>query len=262
MKVPLQASGIDDHGDLGRRWAGERLKQMITEGVGRAAMVDLGSRLGIITPVTSLYVPTKIEMNGEERADFDKKQAARRGERTESWWAKSGGKADGDGKPADHEAENKEGGTGTRAKGEEGSMGNPSTRAPGHIAGLHLGGREAADLPRAASGTDTTVVVMGRLQTETTTAAESQATAAATAPAAPLRWRRRWSRAPDEGARRERDADAPRGVRRVPGRRAREGGGGRRTRRPGWPARWTCAATWGTATTRATRASSRSTGWP
>lgn len=66
---------IDEHGDMARRWAMARLGQMIDEGTGRAAIVDLGSRHGIITPATSLYVPTYREMTGDEREEFEKRRA-------------------------------------------------------------------------------------------------------------------------------------------------------------------------------------------
>jgi len=65
--LPIQVEPIDDHGDLSQRWAGGRLAELMDEGAGRAAMVDLGVRHGIITPFTSLYVPTKNEMSAEER---------------------------------------------------------------------------------------------------------------------------------------------------------------------------------------------------
>lgn len=70
---------IDDHGDMARRWAMARLFEMIDEGTGRAAIVDLGSRHGIITPATSLYVPTFREMTGDERDEFEKRRAKARG---------------------------------------------------------------------------------------------------------------------------------------------------------------------------------------
>ena len=50
---------------------------MLDEGDGRAAMVDLGSRNGIITPVTSFYVPTKNEMSDEEREELEHRRQAR-----------------------------------------------------------------------------------------------------------------------------------------------------------------------------------------
>jgi Ca-activated chloride channel family protein len=94
---PLKLETIDDRGDLGRRWAAARLSQMLEAGEGRAALVDLGIKNGIITPVTSFYVPTKSEMTPAERAEL----------------------AD----DADR-ADRKEGGIGTRAKGEQGSVGS------------------------------------------------------------------------------------------------------------------------------------------
>jgi hypothetical protein len=45
---------------------------------------------------------------------------------------------------ADNQADNKEGGTGTRAKGEEGSMGNPNTKETGHKFGVQ-GPQDNAD---------------------------------------------------------------------------------------------------------------------
>src|SRR5262249_56802353 len=77
-KLALTVAPIDDQGDLRRRWAEGRLAQMIDEGTGHAAMVDLGSRHGIITPVTSLYVPTKNEMSTEERGELERAVANRR----------------------------------------------------------------------------------------------------------------------------------------------------------------------------------------
>lgn len=136
-KIAIKVAPIDDSGDMRRRWAEGRLAQMIDEGTGRAAMVDLGSRHGIITPVTSLYVPTKNEMTGEEREELRLAQNERRARR-----AKLPSKYEPPDQPsaaawADDDKANawakrdeqaKEGGTGTRAKGEEGSMGAPARR--------------------------------------------------------------------------------------------------------------------------------------
>jgi Ca-activated chloride channel family protein len=154
--MPLKVSALDDGGDLSRRWANGRLVQMIDEGVGRAAMVDLGTRHGIITPVTSLYVPTKGEMTVEERAELERRRSERRTGRI--FHTRARGEKDRDKaapeKPKEedeadyelprftkNEADNKEGGTGTRAKGEEGSMGNPHTR----VAGNHYARPAAGD---------------------------------------------------------------------------------------------------------------------
>jgi Ca-activated chloride channel family protein len=134
-RSPLTVSAIDDNGDLARRWATARLAQMLDDGTGRAAMVDLGSRHGIITPYTSLYVPTKNEMTPDEVAALEREKA-----RAQTMLR-------GGGEPRRHAhdrdldeeesettsslaasapaaANDKEGGTGARAKGEEGSMGS------------------------------------------------------------------------------------------------------------------------------------------
>ena len=49
IKLPLKVGTIEDRGNLRRRWAEGRLAQIIDQNTGRAAMVDLGSRYGIIT---------------------------------------------------------------------------------------------------------------------------------------------------------------------------------------------------------------------
>ena len=130
-KVPLKVGTIEDHGDLRRRWAEGRLAQMMVEGAGRAALVDLGSSHGIITPVTSLYVPTKNEMSAEERSELEEARLARRTgnqrrkrKRDERWAERQMEEREAEPQLA-AAADNKEGGTGTRAKGEEGSMGRP-----------------------------------------------------------------------------------------------------------------------------------------
>ncbi len=139
-KLPLTLLGLDDRGDLRHRWAEGRLAQMMDEGTGRAAMVDLGSRHGIITPYTSLYVPTRREMSPEELSELAQARAVQREHWTRQPSKYSAPKPDAteeeDGDSwrkseavAASNADNKEGGTGTRAKGEEGSMGNPGGRA-------------------------------------------------------------------------------------------------------------------------------------
>jgi Ca-activated chloride channel family protein len=119
-EAKLSIAAVDDRGDLAKRWAGARLVQMLDDGEGRAALVDLGMKNGIITPVTSFYVPTKNEMSPLERAelaersDRAKQNAGQRYARDAENVAES---------QAALEEDKKEGGTGTRAKGEEGSMG-------------------------------------------------------------------------------------------------------------------------------------------
>lgn len=142
-QLPITFTTLEDSGDLRRRWAEGRLAQMLDEAAGRAAMVDLGSRHGIITPVTSLYVPTTKEMSAEERSELEQTKRARRvAPSPKPKAARSGGRFGSKSDEADEEqtasasADNKEGGTGTRAKGEEGSMGNPTTRATGKRYGV------------------------------------------------------------------------------------------------------------------------------
>jgi hypothetical protein len=86
-----------DDGDLRRRWAEGRLAELLDSAAGRAAVVEVGVRFGVLTPFTSYYVPTARE-HAAEQSKNDAEEA---------------------------NADNKEGGTGTRAKGEEGSMGKP-----------------------------------------------------------------------------------------------------------------------------------------
>jgi Ca-activated chloride channel family protein len=73
---PIRVDPIDDRGDLTQRWADGRLAQLLDDGAGRAAVVDLGMRQGIVTPFTSFYVPTRNEMSAEERGELDGKKAA------------------------------------------------------------------------------------------------------------------------------------------------------------------------------------------
>ena len=113
-ELPLDPRALDDQGDLRRRWAEARLGELLRERAGRAAMVDVGSRFGIITPVTSYYVPTARELAEERRKRMTEEDLEREREREEV--AEETAKSD-----------NKEGGTGTRAKGEEGSMGRPTS---------------------------------------------------------------------------------------------------------------------------------------
>jgi Ca-activated chloride channel family protein len=157
-RLPLLVTAVRDGGDLTRRWAEGRLAQALDEGSGRAAMVDLGVRHGIITPVTSLYVQTTREMSQAEREALERAQReARDGitvsksylspsylkqltpeelikkDQEDAEKAMEEKEAE---QVAENNADNKEGGTGTRAKGEEGSMGNPNTKASGNRYGV------------------------------------------------------------------------------------------------------------------------------
>jgi Ca-activated chloride channel family protein len=118
-----------DGGDLRRRWGEGRLVQLLDEGAGRAAVVEVGTRYGVLTPFTSLYVPTTKEL-AAERSKYATVAEEDEQEQREAETAQV--------------ADNKEGGTGTRAKGEEGSMGNPTTRGGGSRYGVQ-GPAENAD---------------------------------------------------------------------------------------------------------------------
>jgi Ca-activated chloride channel family protein len=138
---------LDDSGDLRRRWGEGRLADLTAEGAGRASLVDVSRRFGLVSPFTSLYVPTKREAIQEEAVDPQLAYQAER-ERRLRWkpWSKSSRSFDFLASkeapvPASIEAQveeeaapepaadNKEGGTGTRAKGEEGSMGKPTAQS-------------------------------------------------------------------------------------------------------------------------------------
>jgi tetratricopeptide (TPR) repeat protein len=134
----LRVVRLADNGDLRRRWGERRLGELIDEGAGRAAFVDIGRRFGLVSPFTSLYVPTSREtaQEDEEPPVNLHAQIADRRKRWAPWALLEGGlffsKRSAEvakyvevAAPMEAEA-SKEGGTGTRAKGEEGSMGRPA----------------------------------------------------------------------------------------------------------------------------------------
>ena len=55
--VTLSGLVIPDRGDLRARWASARLDHLLARDESRAAIVELGTRYGLITPFTSLFVP-------------------------------------------------------------------------------------------------------------------------------------------------------------------------------------------------------------
>jgi Ca-activated chloride channel family protein len=128
----LRVVEIDDGGDLRRRWGQGRMEELLAEGAGRASLVDIGRRYSLVSPYTSLYVPTAREVQqGADTGDSLAEARAAAVERRRFWrpWSRTWRLDDStlEASPASV-ADNKEGGTGTRAKGEEGSMGAP--RAP------------------------------------------------------------------------------------------------------------------------------------
>jgi tetratricopeptide (TPR) repeat protein len=76
--VKLTVETIEDQGDLRRRWAMGRLTELLESGAGRSAVVDLGVRQGIVTPFTSVYVPTTKEMTPEQKASIDRRERKRK----------------------------------------------------------------------------------------------------------------------------------------------------------------------------------------
>ncbi|MFO0602304.1 MAG: VIT domain-containing protein [Polyangiales bacterium] len=59
--LPFTSTVLADHGDLRYRWAAARLDHLLAAGESRAAVVELGTRFGLVTPFTSLYVPSEDE---------------------------------------------------------------------------------------------------------------------------------------------------------------------------------------------------------
>ena len=129
----LSVVPLDDGGDLRRRWGMGRMNELLAEGAGRAALVDIGRRYSVISPYTSLYVATSHEIAQDaERAEHElseeRVEALRRRNVWRPWYVSGHNKSYGavSGESMASSSDNKEGGTGTRAKGEEGSMGNPT----------------------------------------------------------------------------------------------------------------------------------------
>ena len=59
------AQSIEDGGDIRRRWADGRLDDLLSRGAGREAIVEVGTRFGLITPWTALVT------SGESYAPLD-----------------------------------------------------------------------------------------------------------------------------------------------------------------------------------------------
>lgn len=54
--LPVTRGTVADQGHVRRRWASARLAELLDEDAGREALVELGTRFGIVTPWTSLVV--------------------------------------------------------------------------------------------------------------------------------------------------------------------------------------------------------------
>ncbi|HEV8248212.1 MAG TPA: VIT domain-containing protein, partial [Polyangiaceae bacterium] len=132
---PISVRNLSDSGDLRRRWGEARLAELLTEGAGRAALVEVALRFGLVSPFTSLYVPTAREQeNSSDDLEAKWQADVRRAKRWMPWQRQASSfeemvQEEKETEVVSENADNKEGGTGTRAKGEEGSMGNPMARA-------------------------------------------------------------------------------------------------------------------------------------
>jgi Ca-activated chloride channel family protein len=162
LEKPLRVVALDDSGDLRRRWGQGRMEELLGEGAGRAALVDIGRRYSLVSPYTSLYVPTAREA-AQTNALTEQELAEARElalERRRLWrpWSRSWRGVSGESMAAASSADNKEGGTGTRAKGEEGSMGNPSSKPTGARYGV-MGPADGRD--RAGSPDETKKALAG-----------------------------------------------------------------------------------------------------
>jgi Vault protein inter-alpha-trypsin domain len=63
-----------DTRELARRYASEKLKQLMDSGASSELLMDLGLRYGLVTPFTSLYVPTESEARAEGLLLEDKEE--------------------------------------------------------------------------------------------------------------------------------------------------------------------------------------------
>jgi Ca-activated chloride channel family protein len=175
--LPVRMVSVQDDGDVMRRWAEGRLLQLLDEGAGRAAVVEIGMRYGIITPFTSLYVPTTEEARREGRLRPPRRETKQRS-RGLSLGKKSApgspmAEADDESEVAEQRADNKEGGTGTRAKGEEGSMGNARSRSPSLRYGVRGPADNAAPVAAAPAALGASDLPSGSLEAVPKAAAEA-----------------------------------------------------------------------------------------
>lgn len=132
----LSVNAINDQNDLRYRWATARLENLLARGESPGVIVELGTRFGLITPFTSLYVPSEDEVGALE-------MNLRRGPRIPSSFAQleltdliplvgcsrlresAPAAASGD----FEQAQEQQGGTGMRHAGPEGRMGRSEVAA-------------------------------------------------------------------------------------------------------------------------------------
>ncbi|MGZ3477215.1 MAG: VIT domain-containing protein, partial [Polyangiales bacterium] len=152
VQYPLELEGGVVTGLTPRLWASEYMRRVLGSGAGtdenRAKVLELGLEYGLMTPYTSI-----LALDSEAsyaRQNIKRRNSPLRGVRLTSiendkheealgcMFAPMalrplGGCSKYDAAPSaeQKEADDKSGGTGTKAKGAEGSMGNPTTVAPG-----------------------------------------------------------------------------------------------------------------------------------
>ncbi len=61
-RYAVRSTRVKDKGELRRRWATARLHQLIASGAGKEEVAELGTRFGLITEHTSIYVPSNREI--------------------------------------------------------------------------------------------------------------------------------------------------------------------------------------------------------
>ena len=177
-KLRLSVRYLDDDGDLRRRWGELRMVELGAEGAGRAALVETARRFGLVSPFTSLYVPTRREAEAGQQDDGEDVASAgrEREERMDRWkpWARersfgvlvaSKAEAPPHSMSLALAEDQKEGGTGTRARGAQPSpspaasaAGTPSELVPEALAKMDMGvtaqrGADSAAPPPAATVT-------------------------------------------------------------------------------------------------------------
>jgi len=54
VEIPLAAGVLDDTGDVRRRWAAGRLRDLLARGAGREAVVEVGTRFALVTPWSAM----------------------------------------------------------------------------------------------------------------------------------------------------------------------------------------------------------------
>lgn len=77
-RYDLRSARVKDKGELRRRWATARLHQLIATGAGKEEVAELGTRFGLITEHTSIYVPSARETREDSEVAGKVRAANRR----------------------------------------------------------------------------------------------------------------------------------------------------------------------------------------